>query len=89
MDVQRIKPLRIVQVTTPQCCVKVTDFTPQRWGKEYLKRRAAKCEAKGYDPEHCQQQSSYLIDGKNYCTKHAGQIALHILTEPNPSAEVK
>ena len=82
MIVQRIKPLRVQPVTTPQCCVKVTDFTPQQWNKEYLKRRTKKCEDKGYDPKCCQQQASYEIDGKHYCTKHAGQIALNILTAP-------
>lgn len=59
----------------------VKDFYPFKWCPDYVKRRRKKAEDKGFRSDLCQQQSSYEIDGRCYCTKHAGQMALEILVK--------
>ena len=76
--VKRIKPLVPKPVTTPQCCVK---FDPKQFQAHYLRRREERCAEHGLKIDQCTRPSSFRIDGKNYCTMHAGQVALRILTE--------
>lgn len=78
---KRIKPLIPEPVVTPQCCVA---FDETKWADHYLKRRAARCDAFGWNPALCTKPSSYEIEGKFYCTQHAGQIALKMMTEGKP-----
>jgi hypothetical protein len=66
---QVIKPARVV---TPQCCVEVdppTHCTSYRLDR-YKRLRPH------FDPHRCQHESTVEIDGKHYCTAHAGKIAL-------------
>ena len=76
----RILQLRSIHQTpktTAQCSV-VLDT---KFQEHYVKTRAKKLEERGFDPLCCSHFSSFQIDGKNYCTKHASSIALHILLE--------
>jgi hypothetical protein len=75
---KRLKPIRHAPVETPQCSV---SFDESVYGKSYLKRREQRCIDKGWDVEKCNKPSSYELDGKFYCTQHAGQVALRMLTE--------
>jgi hypothetical protein len=76
---KRIKPLIPERVVTPQCSV---PFDPARFQEHYLKRRQARGKSSGYVVERCTRPSSYVIDGKHYCTMHAGQVALRLLGQP-------
>ena len=52
-----------------------------RWRAERSRYRKA-----GFDANYCFLDAHVEIDGKVYCTKHAGQIALAILLgEGNPN----
>lgn len=75
---KRIKPIKPKPVQTPQCCV---DFDPSCYGPGYNERRAEKCERLGWDVNKCGKPSTYEINGKFYCTQHAGQLALRMLME--------
>lgn len=64
-----IKPARI---ETPQCCVPVDPPThAEHWRRERYKKLRPH-----FDPDHCQRESSFQIDGKFYCRIHAGQLSL-------------
>lgn len=66
---QVIKPARVV---TPQCCVEVDPPThAQMWRRDRYKKLRPQ-----FDPDRCQHESTVEIDGKHYCTAHAGRIAL-------------
>lgn len=78
MTIERIKPIIPRPVVTPQCCV---EFDPRQFQEHYLKRRQARCDAMGWDVNRCTRPSSYRINGEPYCTMHAAQKALAILTE--------
>jgi hypothetical protein len=70
--IKPVKPIRIkpVHVPTPQCCVEVK-WPDNDWRRErYKKLRPT------FDPDHCQHESSFDIDGNLYCKLHAGQVAL-------------
>ena len=56
---------------SPQCCVVVEQSPSTEWRIERYRRTRPQ-----YNPLCCQQPSTYEIDGKPYCTSHAGKIAL-------------
>jgi len=80
---KRIKPIIPDRVVTPQCRVA---FDHSVYGKHYLEHRASRCNKLGWAVDQCCKPSSYEIDGKFYCTQHAGQIALKILLERDDNA---
>lgn len=64
-----VKPARVV---TPQCSEIIpADTRFEIWRKgRYQKLRPQ------FDPERCQRESTVQIDGRHYCSNHAGRIAL-------------
>lgn len=72
--ISSLKPIviRPVRVETPQCSAVVPATTSHEiWRKgRYAKLRPH------MDPTCCQRESSIEIDGKPYCRRHAGNIAL-------------
>ncbi|MET4238600.1 hypothetical protein [Bradyrhizobium sp. RT10b] len=64
--------IRPVPMPTPQCSEVVYSVGhDQQWRiKWYSERRP------GNDPTRCQHESNIEIDGKPYCRRHAGSIAL-------------
>lgn len=75
--IARLKPSPVERIITPQCCVPMVrnPAVPS----VYWKHRKHMDEPKGFDSNHCAHSSAYVIDGKHYCARHAGQIALSIL----------
>lgn len=75
--VARTKPAPLRPTYTPQCCVEMArnPAVPSI----YWKHRKRMDEPKGFDSNRCARSSTYEIDGKHYCSLHAGQIALQIL----------
>lgn len=47
---------------------------PMTWNPAWRQERYAN---KNLKPECCVRQAQYRIDGKPYCSAHAGRIALH------------
>ena len=78
-SVTRLNPAWPTRPPTPQCSVPVTVVGAS---ESYLVGRARKATTKGWSPDLCQCQSAWIIDGKPYCTKHGGMIALQILSLP-------
>lgn len=79
-EIKYLKTPKSKEVLTPQCCVPVTEFW-ESFAKHYRERRLARAKEAGLDPEYCQRRSTIEIDGKPYCAKHAGPIAIRILVE--------
>lgn len=79
MTIKAIKPIIIKpeRVVTPQCCVKVDDPSHNKsWrAQHYTKIRPE------FDSAYCQRESSFIIDGKNYCRPHAGQVTLEMFCD--------
>jgi len=75
-----IKQLRKIPVaySTPQCCVMVNDSSYSQYA---LARRHERLAQHNFEPGRCTRPSSYEIDGKSYCTAHAGKVALKKLIE--------
>lgn len=80
---KRLKPLKPEPVRTPQC--EAPFDTTNGWSKEYLARRAEKCEGLGWDINRCGRPSTYEIEGECLCTQHAGLKAIKILLERDES----
>ena len=61
-----------------QCSVTVEEMQLQYnvAHSDYRKRVSRRT---GKDLHRCMKQSKYSIDGRNYCTLHAGRVALLIL----------
>lgn len=76
---KRVKPVRVKPepVRTPQCCVKVD---PPQHNKDWRRVKPVRARYEKlrphFDPGRCQLESTVAIDGKYYCTGHAGKIAL-------------
>ena len=74
MTIAAVKPVVIkpVRKVTPQCAVVIPAHTHhERW------RQSRYAELRPHmDPKRCQHESTVEIDGKHYCTAHAGKIAL-------------
>ncbi|MBA8881661.1 hypothetical protein [Phyllobacterium myrsinacearum] len=73
MSLTVLKPVVIkpAPVQTPQCCIEVpAPGHNQTWRNRYRNKRPH------LDPDLCQHASTVKIDGKHYCTPHAGQLAL-------------
>lgn len=66
-----------VDIVAEQCCVKIREvdrLVKQDWRvKRYSQLRP------NWDPERCQRQVAFEIDGHRYCRIHAGTEALRIL----------
>lgn len=66
-----IKPERII---TPQCSTVIPANSHfEAWRKDRYKKLRP-----DMDPERCQRESTVKIDGKPYCSNHAGKIALKL-----------
>lgn len=65
---------------TPQCKAPVCE---PWWAASYIAWRLADAEKKQYDSALCLRSSKYSIDGKTYCTMHAGKILLDEATCQN------
>lgn len=66
-----IKPARVV---TPQCCIEID---PPLHAPEWRKNRYSKLRP-SYDPTLCQHPSVLEYQGKHYCGRHAGVLALDL-----------
>ncbi len=77
MKVERIRPV-CEHVVTPQCCIPARKLSPFA-EYHYKPKRAAKLELKGFDPKLCYFHATHMIEGKPYCSTHAGMKALEIL----------
>lgn len=77
--IEIIKPLPEIKVPRPrvQCSV-VVDDPP---GVPGWRRRHYASDRTSTDHTRCQFQSVVKIDGKVYCARHAGNVALRILLE--------
>lgn len=73
----RLKPAPVERIVTPQCSVTIArnPAVPS----VYWAHRKRMDEPKGYCGDQCAHSSVYVIDGKHYCARHAGMIALGIL----------
>ena len=74
----KAKRLTIQQPVLPQCSVVNGS---NAYNAAYLKRRAERLVERGYDPTRCSAQGSVEIDGRPYCKRHAGIVALNILLD--------
>ncbi len=75
MKIKRVKPV-CIHVVTPQCSAKCHPMGVVPYFRERRKIRAAR---KGFREDLCQASSTYVLNGKPYCAKHAGIVALEIL----------
>lgn len=77
ISISRLKPSPVERVTTPQCCVEMArnPAVPS----VYWKHRHRRDDPKGFDVNRCAMSSAFEIDGKHYCARHAGMVALQIL----------
>lgn len=66
---------------TPWCSARVryeNAYGATHWFRE---RRIAEAEKAGRSPDQCTRRSTHSIDGKPYCSLHAGLVALDILSK--------
>jgi len=64
--------IRPEPVSTPQCSMVVyTAGHDAAWRERWYGQRRP-----GADPKRCQHDSNVTIDGKPYCRRHAGALAL-------------
>lgn len=72
--IKPLKPVRLkpARVATPQCDapVKAPTHHPAWRQQRYSVLRPQ------WDVNKCQLESAFKIDGKNYCSGHAGRVAL-------------
>lgn len=76
---------------TPQCQRPfVREVAPNGYPlPSWFAQRDAKLVRKGFDPAFCGLRSSWRIDGGHYCSRHAGVVALEILTERGDATETR
>lgn len=67
MSAQQLRPIVPLRPATPRC--------------EATRVNRYFNDPKGKPLPQCEHSSSYLIDGKHYCKRHAGDVALRKLVE--------
>lgn len=76
MHIKSLRPAPIKHLVTrsiPQCSENVSHAG---WSDTYIARRTDDMTGHGLDPFCCRHRATYDIDGKPYCTQHAGPIVL-------------
>lgn len=74
------KKLRIEQPPTGQCCHPHDEVSLNEHYRKHRRERMAKLNP-SFDPTLCGRKAAYELDGKQYCSIHAGQRALEILID--------
>lgn len=85
-QVERLTPLRKKRNATPQCSV-MMDRKPGV-PSLYWQLRRERDLARGFDANQCAMASHWVIEGRHFCDRHAGQAALQILTQSQSTKDI-